>query len=214
MSQEWILRVLMSAPTMSGRALAASFRMALGIDGNAISRVSISRIKDAFLEMWSDMNHAALRRFVSAQYRAVSRGPAAGGPTAPRFLSVQLFHIQDEADIRMLTVDASSRPGLPRRARTSKVQFHATTLRCRGQEFRLPQELEALADKSARTLATSLLGVLQTWIPTLLAALPEAAAGTSTELWFLHCLTGDAIPTNEAAAKILWAMRGTPLSGY
>ena len=83
-SQEWILilRVVMWAPTTSGRALAASFPMALGIDGNAISRVSISRIKDAFLEMWSDMNHAALRRFVSAQYRAVSRGPAAGGPRA------------------------------------------------------------------------------------------------------------------------------------
>ena len=87
---------------------------------------------------------------------------------------------------------------------------HATRLRCRGQEFRLPQELEALADKSARTLATSLLGVLQTWLPPLLAALSEAAAGSRTELWFLHCLTGDAIPTNEAAAKILWAMRGTP----
>ena len=110
MSQEWILRVLMSAPTMSGRALAASFRMALGIDGNAISRVSISSIKDALLEMWSGMNHAALRRFVSAQYRAVSGGPAAGGPTALRFLSVQLLHIQDEADIRMLSFECQQSP--------------------------------------------------------------------------------------------------------
>ena len=74
----------------------------------------------------------------------------------------------------------------------------------------LRQNREALADKIARTLATSLLRVLQTWLPPLLAALPEAAAGSRTELWFLHCLTGDAIPTNEAAAKILWAMRGTP----
>ena len=205
-SQEWILRVLMAPPTSSGRAQEANYRMAAGVDRTAISRMTVPRIRAAFLEMWNDMTHAAVRRFVAAQYQAVPRGPAAGGPRFPRFLSVQMLHVQDEADMRMLTVDASSRPGLPRRARTSKVQFHSLTLRCRGREFLLPQELEALADKTARTLATSLLGVLRTWLPSLLVAVPAAAARKTTELWFLHCLIGDGIPTNEAAAKILWAM--------
>ena len=131
---------------------------------------------------------------------------AGGVSAAPPFLGVILLHVQDEAELRLLSSDPSSRPGLPRRSRTSKVQLHVVRLLCKRKEFQLPQELEALQDKTAATLATSFLSVLQTWMTTVNAALPKAAAN---EIWFTHCLVGDGITTNEAAAKLLWEMRGT-----
>ena len=171
------------------------------------------RIKAAFLEMWKDMNHSAIRRFLSAQIRGVVSETAFGVSVAPPFLGVILLHVQDEAELRLLSSDSISRPGLPRRSRTSKVQLHVVRLLCKRKEFQLPQELQALQDKSAPTLATSLLSVLKMWMPTVQAALPKAAAHKGSrspkEIWFTHCLVGDGIATNEAAAKLLWEMRGT-----
>ena len=204
--------MILSAPNASGRGLVDAFRLAAASDSSVISRESIGRIKAAFLEMWKDMNQSRIRNFISAQIRGVVSATASGMPqAAPLFLCVVLVHVQDEADLRLLTSDPSSRPGLPRRSRSSKVQLHVVQLRCKGKAFPLPQELEALADKGAGTLATSLLGVLKTWTPTLKAALPQAAAcrrSSPIEIWLTHCLVGDGIPTNEAAAKILWSCRG------
>ena len=70
--------------------------------------------------------------------------------------------------------------------------------------------MEALSEKSAATLVTSfeqlLLTLLSNVVPT------ASATGGSThfqrrpEIWLVHCIIGDAIPTNLAAAKILWAL--------
>ena len=147
------------------------------------------------------------------QLQGVVSEIARGVSAAPCFLGVILLHVQDEAELRLLSSDSSSRPGLPRRSRTSKVQLHVVRLLCKRKEFQLPQELQALQDKTAATLTTSLLSVLQTWMPTVQAALSKAAARTGSrspkEIWFTHCLVGDGIGTNEAAAKLLWEMRGT-----
>ena len=178
-----------------------------------LSRQSMSCIKASFLEFWKDMNHSVVREFLSMQLRGVVSETALGVSAAPPFLGVILLHVQDEAELRLLSSDSSSRPGLPRRSRTSKVQLHVVRLLCKRKEFQLPQELQALQDKSAPTLATSLLSVLKTWMPTVQAALPKAAAHKGSrspkEIWFTHCLVGDGIATNEAAAKRLWEMRGT-----
>ena len=79
-------------------------------------------------------------------------------------------------------------------------------------EDEIPTELEALGDKTARTLATSLerlmRNALRDILPqvdhdeaerTLLGRVPEP------EIWVTHVLIGDAIPTNDAAARVLWA---------
>ena len=215
LSQEWILRVILSAPNASGRGLVDSFKMAVASDSSALSRQSMSCIKASFLEFWKEMNHEQVREFLSMQLRGVVSETARGVSAAPPFLGVILLHVQDEAELRLLSSDSSSRPGLPRRSRTSKVQLHVVRLLCKRKEFQLPQELQALQDKSAPTLATSLLSVLKMWMPTVQAALPRAAAhkgngsGSPKEIWFTHCLVGDGIATNEAAAKLLWEMRGT-----
>ena len=70
-------------------------------------------------------------------------------------------------------------------------------------------EFEALADKSAPTLATSLLGALRRWWSPLVEAYKSSKRRAPAEVWLVHCLVGDGIGTNHAAAKILWASRGS-----
>ena len=60
---------------------------------------------------------------------------------------------------------------------------------------------EIFEDKSARTLATCFLDLMKDWFRTFV---PEDL-DSERELWFAHCLVGDGIPTNEAAAKIILA---------
>ena len=119
-SEEWLLRVILAAPNVSGRALAESFHSLVGSDSNTISREGVGRIRSGFLEMWRNMLLASARDFITAQ-----RAPATGGSREPatggsnQFVSVFLTHVQDEADLRLLSSDPSSRPGLPRRSSTS-----------------------------------------------------------------------------------------------
>ena len=68
-------------------------------------------------------------------------------------------------------------------------------------------------DKTAATLATSFEKLVLTWIKEFIPSQPQAALGSRTakcwEIWMAHAMIGDAIPTNEAAAKILWALAVT-----
>lgn len=54
-SEEWITRVILAAPHVSGHALAETFHLAIGSDSNVISRDSIGAIRSAFLEMWKNL---------------------------------------------------------------------------------------------------------------------------------------------------------------
>ena len=186
--------------------------------------MSIGNIRSAFIEMWKTITFDAVRAYVAEQILAVTRAraatsaPAATGAQAatsasPTFLGVHLTHVHDEADLRLLSCDPNSRPGLPRRSRSSKVQLNVVMLTCKAKTFDLPQELEALVDKSAPTLATCLERVLLSLLlslqpPQAAAGPPQAVAGSHRrpEIWLTHCLIGDGIPTNLAAAKILWAL--------
>ena len=156
------------------------------------------------------MLYSSVRSFIDAQCRplAAASRSATGGP--PVFLSIQLTHVQDEAEIRLLSSDPSCRLGLPRRSRTSKVQMHVVKLSVSGRCWDLPQELEALSDKEAATLATSferlLLVFLSNVVPTVSATGGSRPFRRRPDIWLVHCIIGDAIPTNLAAAKILWAL--------
>ena len=179
-------------------------------DHNVISRMQVGRIRAAFLELWKNMLYSSVRSFIDAQCRplAAASRSATGGP--PVFLSIQLTHVQDEAEIRLLSSDPSCRLGLPRRSRTSKVQMHVVKLSVSGRCWDLPQELEALSDKEAATLATSferlLLVFLSNVVPTVSATGGSRPFRRRPDIWLVHCIIGDAIPTNLAAAKILWAL--------
>ena len=148
---------------------------------------------------------------VSGDDTVVSR--VATGVSAPLFLSATLIHVQDEADMRLLSIDPSNRPGLPRRSRTSKVQLHVMSLRCNAAFFQLSVDLEALSDKAAATLATSLYGALHIWWAPLVKAVTSSRQQRSrAHFWVVHCLVGDGIGANHAAARILWELRGLRVS--
>ena len=224
-SEEWILRVILSAPKVSGRALAEAFHLAVGSDGNIISRPTIANIRAAFLEMWKALIFSVARNLIAAQAdakrEATGAARAATGATwaatgatraatgaAPQFVAVHLVHVQDEADIRLLSNNGNSERGLPRRSRSSKVQIHVVRLQTGGQSFELPMDVEALTNKTAPTLATSferlLMNVLAEVVP------PQAHHSSRSHrriaIWLLHYMVGDGIGTNQAAANILWAL--------
>ena len=117
-----------------------------------------------------DSQHStgAARAATGATWAATGATQAATG-AAPQFVAVHLVHVQDEADIRLLSNNGNSERGLPRRSRSSKVQIHVVRLQTGGQSFELPMELEALTNKTAPTLATSferlLMNVLAEVVP-------------------------------------------------
>ena len=115
------------------------------------------------------------------------------------FLSVTLVHVQDEADIRLRTDDEREET-LPKRGCASKVQMHVVELVVGEVHHKIPTELEALGDKTTSTLATSLEGTMRN---TLRDVLP--ANDTGPEIWVSHLIIGDAIPTNDSAARVVWA---------
>ena len=199
-SQEWLTRVFLAAPHASARALAHSFRAVAGTDESTVSRAAISKIKDAWIEMYKEMSFTSARGLVGTHLAS------AKGPDAVR--AFQLVHVQDEADIRLRSSEAREGPSVPRRGRASKVQSHVVTLVAGGQRREIPTELDALGDKTAPTLATSLEAILRRVV---VGVLPQSSAHCSSareeevEVWMMHILIGDGIPTNLAAAKLMWA---------
>ena len=210
LTKDWILRVFLASPHASSRAIAQSFHQVVGLDATTVGRTSIGKIKAAWVEMFVRMVKSKIRDMVAAHLRSCSmaRRP---------FLPVTLVHVQDEADIRLRSGDARD-PELPRRGRASKVQLHVLRLAVGHHQHEIPTELEALGDKTASTLATSLERLMRNTIRdtfpkvglnlaerTLLGRVPP-------EIWVTHWLIGDAIPTNDAAARVLWAsVQANPL---
>ena len=68
--------------------------------------------------------------------------------------------------------------------------------------MRIPQELQALGNKKAATLATAFEVVLR---PLVKHVVPASGSAADPPVWFVHILVGDGINTNEADAKQLWA---------
>ena len=230
-SASWILRVILTAPNVSGRSMAEAFHLVVGSDSSMVSRESVKNIRAAFLEIWKNMIFASLRDFIAAQRRGTPKAVAAAtGAIAatsaiagPNVVCVHVSHVQDEAELRLLSSDPSNRAGLPRRSRTSKVQMHVVTVTCgaRGagssgskvmgqRSWGVLVELEGLVDKTAATLATSFERLVNTLLENMLPRpQPSRRKDSEPEVWLVHAIIGDAISTNGAAAKILWAMAAT-----
>jgi len=136
--------------------------------------------------------------------RGADDSPAAAGAMALRALravhGVTCLHIQDEAGLGLRSFRQDRVE--PSRSRTSKVQSHVVQLNVDGATVDVPIELDALADKRAVTLATSLLGVRDRVIAMVEAGLSDYAVG---EWWFWHVVVGDGINTNQRAGRVLAA---------
>ena len=195
LSQEWLLRVILTKPNASARSVEQSFADIVGSDVRTIGRASLNAVRDAWVELYKPMVLKGGADLVAA---CASRAAEVKADFAP----VYLVHIQDEADIRLRSENARDGPAVPSRSRSSKVQQHVLTMHgAGGRVLDLPMELEALGDKSAPTLATSFERVLRSVAA---SVFPQPQKGMP-EVWVIHVLIGDGIATNEKAAKILWA---------
>ena len=196
-SQEWLLRVFLSMPGSSSRSLAQSFLDCVGSDVNTVSRTSIGRVRDAWVELYKPM-------VLKVAANLVGFTMASAAATGAAFAPVFFLHVQDEADIRLRSADARDGPAMPSRSRASKVQQHVLTIFAAGGQVDVPTELEALGDKTAATLATSFERLLRSVVASVLPA-ATAQPQARPEVWVVHVLMGDGIGANEAAAKVLWA---------
>ena len=208
---DWMVRVFLSTPSANARGLAKAFTEVVGMDAPTISRQSISRIRDAWVEMYKPM-----------VYKIGADRVAAAEAIARRlridFVPVFFQQVQDEADIKLRS-ELEKAFRILSRSRASKVQQSACTLFDMHGSLDFPTELEALGDKTAATLATSferLLRLVASMVispatcddaprpaPRGSALLPAAQA--APDIWLIHILVGDGIATNNAAAKRLWA---------
>ncbi len=193
-AEEWILRVITCAPHTSARALSNAMHLAAGTDLQTVSRPTIGAIKSAWVEMHQNMVLARCRAHILQSLAATRR-------LGHKFLGAFLIHVQDEAELRLLSADSRDGPAVPRRARASKVQVNVLGLRMNDKHVAIPTELQALGNKRASTLATCFDVLLRRVLSEIL---PGSATG-GPEIWLLHILVGDGIYTNEAAAKQLWA---------
>ena len=209
LSPEMIVRIFLSLPSSNARGLATSFRDVLGFDTNTVSRPSIGKVRDAWVEFYKAM-------VLKVAGERVVADVAAAKSTRAEFAPLYALHVQDEAELRLRDRGADGLAIL-RRGRSSKVQQNVVELITKSGSIDIPTELEALGDKSAATLATSFERILRSEIASVLPATsgdaqPQAAANaqpraaaTDPEIWLFHILVGDGIATNEAAAKRLWA---------
>ena len=81
------------------------------------------------------------------------------------------------------------------------MQLHVVRLGVGHYRREIPTELEALGDKTTGTIATSLEGVMRGILKDVL----PTNTGRGPEIWVIHLLIGDAVPTNDAAARVIWA---------
>ncbi len=164
---------------------------------------SINRIKNAFVVVLLRMYNELLGSVVASAAPSVEADPALGQPalgkTGIRVFGVAVLHVHDEAALRLRS-HLGDVPKQASRSRSSKVQQHVVTVCVAGKLYEVPTEMDVLANKTAKVIATSLDRVNRAIADTVAGSLFEG-----TENWYVHILVGDGIGTNEAAAKVLVA---------
>ena len=72
LSEIWILRVILTAPNVSGRAMAEAFHLVVGSDRSMVSCASVLNIRSAFLEMWKKLIFSAVYNFIATLLQTTS----------------------------------------------------------------------------------------------------------------------------------------------
>ena len=185
-SKHWLVGAGLSDPRASLRSVSDWCREFAIDDSSPICKSSVSHVRNAFGEILRGINRQDVRQY------------AAGATDG--FIVIR--HLHDEASMRLRS-DLPAAPaakGLAR-GRSSKVQNSVVTLHRNVMDEALPVflELQPLGRKDAATLATALRSVLDSILSPILAS-PE---GRSVRV--VHCLVGDGIFTNLAAARLLWS---------
>ena len=206
MTPPFLCKVALSKPTSSARAFAATWVDLVGTGDSGCSRTTITRARDAFAEVVKDLSKQEVlcAAATSAKhYTAQARSTTA--PSASKFLCAALLHVHDEASLRLRSSLDTDGAG-PSRSRSSKVQQHCLWLQLdTNARLRVPAELDALANKTAATIATSLHRQLRRCAEDVGAGFAKHGASALAKPWFVHVLVADSVSANLAAAKLLIA---------
>ena len=227
---EFLAKVALSLPSTCARSFADSWRDLVGVGVAGCSRTSITRIRDAFVEVLQDMRAREVKLVIGSAAGAPASAAKAPGSAAltpgsaaltpgrrsaassRRLHCVAVLHIHDEASLRLRSTADTDTITARNRSRKSSVQQHVVQLFAQGQKpVRWLCDLHPLGDKTAKVLATSLDLILRN----LAGSVSEvfASVDCSERPWLVHWLVGDGVGTNEAAAKILLAwVRTQPLA--
>ena len=108
--------------------------------------------------------------------------------------------MHDEAALRLRSHLDERLAQAPSRSRGSKVQQHVLTWHIGVAACEVPVELEALADKSAVTLATSIDRAMRQTAARAAQVLPNGC-----EAWMFKFVVGDGVAANGRVVRILWA---------
>ena len=218
---EWQVRVAMLPPQLPARTVCTVLSELLPEADKHMSRDSINKVRDAFVELLKELAGEALRAMIRRAMTAAVRAGAgataavgAGAAASARVpLSAILVHLHDEAALRLRSHLMRRSEDIPSRSRSSKVQQHVMTFHTRSGQIEIPTELEALANKTSATVATSLDRVLRGFSAQLASAVLKEDQAEADLPWLVHVIVGDGVATNEAACRRLWARaRKEPLA--
>jgi hypothetical protein len=190
----WLLRAALAPPNLPARTVVEWARDFNLDEEQVIGYSSVGFVRDAFCEVLKEMNRQELVSAVS--------GLGASG-SSRESLPIYITHVHDEALLRMrsyLQSGAHSQQG-PRlcRSRHSKILNHVVGLHLGSAALDWHTELQPLSKKDASTIASAL-------IVTCVEIMERCAQGLQLNaacdtFRCIHLVTGDAIGTNDAAAR-------------
>ncbi|CAE7261612.1 unnamed protein product [Symbiodinium microadriaticum] len=192
----WFVRCGLSDPNIPPRTLEQFCREFHGEEISAISHTSITKARNAFVELIKVANNDLASTMV-----ATLPAVGGGGDSAP----VVLSHVHDEACLRLRSFDAEL-GGVLHRARSSKVQNDSLQLFLNGNDNQVEMfsELQPLLNKTGATLGQALINS----VAASLECFKTVAETPWSRLRFFHLLTGDGINTNQLASRYVLAHYG------
>ena len=197
----WFARVAMMQPTTSPQEF-DHWSKSVGLDDEAaISRSRIDMCRGAVAEVVKQLNAQQIQAAVASLLSAAME-------SSREAASVVAVHVHDEAGMRLRSYVPAEDPTMNigsafkatlSRGRLSKIQNNVVTLSLADVPVPFFTELQALHKKDAGSIATAIIQVVER----LFACIEKIDTGEAARrtVRFVHVLVGDAVGTNEAAAK-------------
>ena len=194
-----IVRAMLAEATLPSRTVRDMINEHNFEENNVIGHVSIGRIRDAFVERLKSLNRQGIGRAYGETCKSLGNGP----------LMVCLSHVHDGADLRMRsyarTLETCSDLFMPQdaprlsRQKSSKIQNHVLQV-CGLSADSIPvfTELQPLAKKDKISVASSIITAVSAALDSMFHGTGEGAQKPKV----IHCVTGDAVNTNEAALRV------------
>ena len=202
-SNVWLVRVMLADPRYTQRGLQELCTEFNVVEKHAISAATISKVRDAFVELiklrWGQKVREVVKRSQTEE---------------PMFV----VHIHDGADMRMrssvsetfassvgVSLSSPTARTVTSRSRYSKIQNQYIDVVTSAERVPWFTELIAMAKKDAPTIATSLIQGLDDILAVIFAQSESTASSSGERRIVLHLITGDSIQTNFAAVRFVLA---------